>query len=262
MKKSRTNCESLVKKCLFKQDISHILAIKWGIDHEHNGRTEYIHQLEHVHQQFKVSCAGLMILPSFQHLEASPDGLTECACCGKGLLEIKCPFSYKTGTPDDMIGKRGSFLNHQGLVKSHKYYTQVQGQLAICDREFCDFVVWTPQKTVVQRIYKDFAFIDKLLRKLTTFYVDHVLPTHHIQDPYSSCESNTQLYCFCQEQEHGEMIECENTDCQYQWFHFSCVGINQAPIGSWYCHDCQHNESSTNAMSNPRSAKTKSPCIR
>ena len=70
-----------------------------------------------------------MIHPSLPRLGASPDGLTECECCGKGLLKMKCPFSYKTGTPDDMIGKRGSFLNHQGLVKSHKYYTQVQGQL-------------------------------------------------------------------------------------------------------------------------------------
>ena len=41
VKKNRTNCESLVKKCLFEQDISHIPAIKWGIDHEYNGRTEY-----------------------------------------------------------------------------------------------------------------------------------------------------------------------------------------------------------------------------
>ena len=129
-----------------------------------------------------------MIHPSFPHLGASPDGLTECACCGKGLRD--CPFSYKTGTPDDMIGKRGSFLIHQGLLKSHKYYTQIHGQLAICD-----FVVWTPQKTVVQIIYKDFAFIDKLLRKLTTFYVPELM-THHIQDPHSSCESNTHLYCF------------------------------------------------------------------
>ena len=247
VKKNGTSCESLVKKCVVKTDISHIPAIKWGIDHENEGRIEYIHQLEHVHQQFVVSCAGLIIHPSFPHLGASPDGFTECACCGKGLVEIKCPFSYKNGTPDDMIGKRGSFLNHQGLVKSHKYYTQVQGQLATCDREFCDFVVWTPQKTIVQRIYKDFAFIDKLFRKLTSFYVEHVLPellTRHIQEP-RSCESDTHLYCFCQEQEHGDMIECENTDCQYQWFHFSCIGINQAPIGSWYCHDCQRSESSS-----------------
>jgi len=171
-KKSKTSCDSLVRTCLIKKDIGHVPAIKWGIDHESDGKREYFNQHKGIHQEFKVTNSGLIINPSFVHLGASPDGLTECTCCGKGLLEIKCPFAYKSGTPCDMIGKRGSFLNHQGLVKSHKYYTQVQGQLAICNREFCDFVVWTPQKTFVQRIYKDYAFIDRMLSKLTTFYVE------------------------------------------------------------------------------------------
>ena len=241
VKKSQTNCESLVKKFLIKKDISHIPAIKWGIDHESDGRTEYIRQMTDLHQQFKCIDAGLVINPLFPHLGASPDGFTECKCCGKGILELKCPFSCKEGIPDDLIGKRGSFMTQHGLMKTHKYFTQVQGQLSVCNREFCDFVVWTPQKTTIQRIYQDYSFIEKLLKKLTSFFVDYMLPellTHHIQQPFSNKE-NTELYCFCQQQEHGNMIQCDNRGCQYQWFHFSCIGMDEAPEGSWYCPECQ-----------------------
>ena len=160
-----------------------------------------------LHQQFKCTDAGLVINPLFPHLGASPDGFTKCKCCGKGILELKCPFSCKEGIPDDLIGKRGSFMTQHGLMKTHKYFTQVQGQLSVCNREFCDFVVWTPQKTTIQRIYQDYSFIEKLLKKLTSFFVDYMLPellTHHIQQPFSNKE-NTELYCFCQQQEHGNM---------------------------------------------------------
>ncbi|CAH0519349.1 unnamed protein product [Peronospora belbahrii] len=26
---------------------------------------------------------------------------------------------------------------------------------------------------------------------------------------------------------------------QYEWFHFSCVGLTDQPAGKWYCHDCK-----------------------
>ena len=88
------------------------------------------------------------------------DLLSVSKCCGKGILELKCPFSCKEGIPDDLIGKRGSFMTQHGLMKTHKYFTQVQGQLPVCNWEFCDFVVWTPQKTTIQRIYQDCFFIE------------------------------------------------------------------------------------------------------
>ena len=242
VKRKQSNCTSLLKKILSQKDISHIPAIRWGIEHEEDGRSEYINQMRISHQQFECRSAGLVVNPLFPQLGASPDGFTKCECCGTGLVEIKCPFSCKEGVPDDLIGRRGSFMNQQGLVKGHRYYTQVQGQLSICGEEFCDFVVWTPKKTFVQRIHKDFPFIEKLQRKLTTFYVDHMLPelmTHLIQEPPSDCDTSTKLYCFCQEEEYGSMIQCSNTACPYEWFHFQCVGVVQAPAGSWYCSECQ-----------------------
>ena len=73
-----------------------------------------------------------MINPQYPHLGASPDGFIKCSCCGEGVIEIKCPFSVKDGMPEELHKKMGSFLNQVGIVKTHKYYTQIQGQLEIC----------------------------------------------------------------------------------------------------------------------------------
>jgi len=45
-----------------------------------------------------------------------------------------------------------------------------------CGKQYCDFVVWTQQGILVERIEEDTNFIEGLFRKLTKFYVDHVLP--------------------------------------------------------------------------------------
>ncbi len=55
-------------------------------------------------------------------------------------------------------------MNHTGLIRSHRYYTQVQGQLEITQKPFCDFIVWTPNDLFVQQIYKDTMFIETSLK--------------------------------------------------------------------------------------------------
>jgi hypothetical protein len=48
-----------------------------------------------------------------------------------------------------------------------------------------------------------------------------------------------EVYCICQKvTQELEMIQCDNDNCKYKWFHFSCVGIEVAPEGKWFCSDC------------------------
>lgn len=53
-------------------------------------------------------------------------------------------------------------------------------------------------------------------------------------------DADNNLYCFCQRVSFGEMIGCDNDDCKYEWFHWSCVGITAPPKDDevWYCNDC------------------------
>ncbi len=38
-----------------------------------------------------------------------------------GLIEIKCPFSIQDGKVNDMLKRKGSFMNDTGLILSHRY---------------------------------------------------------------------------------------------------------------------------------------------
>lgn len=61
-----------------------------------------------------------------------------------------------------------------------------------------------------------------------------------LDGPGNGEDADYNLYCFCQRVSFGEMIGCDNDDCKYEWFHWSCVGITSPPKDDeiWYCPDC------------------------
>lgn len=42
-----------------------------------------------------VENSGMVINPLWPFIGASPDGTITCKCCGRGVLEIKCPYCYR-----------------------------------------------------------------------------------------------------------------------------------------------------------------------
>ena len=48
-------------------------------------------------------------------------------------------------------------------------------------------------------------------------------------------------YCLCQNVSFGDMVACDNDDCPYEWFHWSCVGLKSEPNGTWFCPVCTEN---------------------
>ncbi|EJT98799.1 hypothetical protein DACRYDRAFT_57152 [Dacryopinax primogenitus] len=47
-------------------------------------------------------------------------------------------------------------------------------------------------------------------------------------------------YCFCRKPSWGEMIGCEDDDCDFQWFHIGCVNVSDPDMfDKWYCETCQ-----------------------
>ena len=78
---------------------------------------------------------------------ASPDGLVECSCCGTGTIEIKCPYKFRSKNLMEAAQDPKFYLETVGgqlrLKTSHNYFCQIQGQMAISGKTFCNFVVWT-----------------------------------------------------------------------------------------------------------------------
>ncbi|KAE8145843.1 inhibitor of growth proteins N-terminal histone-binding-domain-containing protein [Aspergillus avenaceus] len=49
---------------------------------------------------------------------------------------------------------------------------------------------------------------------------------------------DTKVYCTCRSVSHGDMVACDNDHCEFEWFHWKCVGLTREPAGKWYCPQC------------------------
>ena len=148
VRKESTDPEPLVKQIMGYElsDLSHVPAIKWGVQNECVARQRYTDLMSAEHKGFACSLTGLWVNPLYPHMGVNPDGVITCNCCGQGLLEIKCPFSAKDHT--FVNSKTCNFLIDTGYLNlKHRYYTQVQGQLLVTGRSFCDFLSGLHQVT-------------------------------------------------------------------------------------------------------------------
>ncbi|KAG9131734.1 hypothetical protein Leryth_009469 [Lithospermum erythrorhizon] len=55
-------------------------------------------------------------------------------------------------------------------------------------------------------------------------------------------DPNEPTYCVCNQVSFGDMIACDNENCQGgEWFHYACVGLTPETRfkGKWYCPSCR-----------------------
>ena len=127
--------------------------MQWGNDTEPQARSAY----EFITGK-RVQVVGMFKLANLAGSHASPDGLVD----NDGLIEIKCP---NTAT-------------HIETLKTEKvdpkYITQMQWQMALTDREWCDFVSYDPRmpedlSLFVKRVPRDPQMIGDLMKQVTEF---------------------------------------------------------------------------------------------
>lgn len=106
-------------------------SMQWGIDHEDAAKQVY------------TSRTNKEIIPcSFiefnQFTGGSPDGLI----AETGMIEIKCP--YNSGVhAKNLINSKNTALDFKANYK--EYYWQVQSNLMVTGRAWCDFVSYDPR---------------------------------------------------------------------------------------------------------------------
>lgn len=155
-----------------------IPALKYGQDMEPTAREAYEKATGNI-----VSETGFWTNSKCMWLGGSPDGIVTCKSGQKGLLEIKCPYSARTESIDEFMGRKDCYLQFGGLDglvhlnQSHNYYYQIQGCLHILDYDWCDFVVYTPVDLHVERITKNPSFIATMVKRLKEFYIRFILPS-------------------------------------------------------------------------------------
>jgi len=126
-------------------------AMKWGTETEPQARAMY--ELKSGYDVKEVA-----FIEHNEFIGVSPDGLVTAV----GMLEIKCPTTItqiKRALTDDY---------------SKDYYTQIQCQLWVAEREWCDFVSFDPRLDVnagylLQRVARNDEFIKGMETKSNDF---------------------------------------------------------------------------------------------
>lgn len=136
-------------------------ALQHGIDNESAARSAYAKAV-----WADVTECGFILHPRIERAGASPDALVG----DEGIAEIKCPFNGAVHVETLM----------KGMPEDHKY--QIQMQLAVTGRKWCDFVSYDPRlpeeyQLYIQRIDRDDLFIATLEEMILTFLkeVDEVV---------------------------------------------------------------------------------------
>lgn len=123
--------------------------MEWGVENEPYAVAAY-EQLNGA----KTEVVGFVWPDDHERYGCSPDRLVG----DNGLLEVKCP------KPETLIEY------HVGGVFPDDYRQQVQGQLMITGRDWCDFLAFHPQLAPFQvRVERDNAYIAKMIVALDEF---------------------------------------------------------------------------------------------
>ncbi|CAH1382766.1 unnamed protein product, partial [Tenebrio molitor] len=125
--RSTTSCQNMVKRllyCTFKGN----RYTRWGTEHESLAIEEF-----------------------------------ELKYDNNALIEVKCPANCVDVSPEEGIERKlikfaEMKQNKMYLKRTHPYFYQVQGQLAITQKDVCFFVIWTPKGIMVEEICRDKIF--------------------------------------------------------------------------------------------------------
>ena len=141
--------QRLIKEICYPEAFSFTsTATQWGCQHEKPACEAYMKIMQNLHEGFIIEDSGLVLNSEWPHLGASPDGLVSCAC-GRGVVEIKCPYTQCHDEVETVADEKGSCLKKSEesdavyLDSVHAYYYQTLTLMSLCKVEYCDFCVCT-----------------------------------------------------------------------------------------------------------------------
>ena len=163
-------------------------ATEWGRRNEELALKQYQQQQYDLgNESFYYCQSGFVICKEYPFLGASPDAVVYDPTFRDsfGLAEVKCPYSSKHLTPSQACEKKdfcselkevdGNQLVQ--LKRNHKYFFQIQGQMAVTGRSWCDFIIYTEKGLAVERIlFDDELWKTEMLPKLIDFFDNCLAP--------------------------------------------------------------------------------------
>lgn len=179
-RKDSTCPDKLVEKIFGETKSFDNEALAWGRKQEMVAKKRYkAHMKLKQKKNVKVLEKGLVVCTSWSYVGASPDGVVSSEE-RTVLLEIKCPYKWRKSKildacKDDDFYCTSDENGNISLKSNHRYFTQVQGQMGVCNIDLCHFVVHTLEDFVVIPVKYDQIFWQELLEKIKLFYTTYVV---------------------------------------------------------------------------------------
>lgn len=154
-------------------------SLAWGRKHEPIAKKKYSALQRLQKKKTKMDDVGLFLCPNYGYLGASPDGIV-IEDMNKTLIEVKCPYKWRNCTVLEACESKDFYCvckNDEIVLKStHRYYTQIQGQMFVTGIHSCQLLIYTLKDLVVITINYDENFCAEMVSKLECFYKKNVLP--------------------------------------------------------------------------------------
>ena len=176
------------------------------------------------------------------------------AACGVRVVEVKCPITLRDGNMSSLdwmvVESDGKFR----LRITHRHYYQVQMQLFVTNREYCDIVVWSPGMLYIERIVPDSEWWAEKSKQGMLFHAKCVMPelcmkyftTKSVLMPSNGVvqSGSTSKYCICGGEDDGQkMICCDNehlcTVVPCQMFKGKTCAEGQVVLSTVQKRDCK-----------------------
>uniref|UniRef100_A0A224YV02 Nuclease n=1 Tax=Rhipicephalus zambeziensis TaxID=60191 RepID=A0A224YV02_9ACAR len=162
------------------RDISHVPAVKYGIANEAVAAVRYEEVLKAMGHNVTVSTCGLLLNPAFPWLGASPDRIVyDPLELSFGVVEIKWPYSLRDTKREELVGL--SFCSEltdadPKLSREHHYYSQLIGQMGVSELSWGDFVIFSKNFILIERVRLNKNEWEVMKGKLQNFDFSTLLP--------------------------------------------------------------------------------------
>ena len=102
--------------------------------------------------------------------------------------------------------------------------------MSVCKLSKIDFFNFSPANGGSSSLYVQVPIDNQFLQceifpKVLRYFQNILLPeimTRKLEPDFENCRK---FYCHCQRPSFGQMIGCDNSNCEKEWFHYRCVGL-------------------------------------
>ena len=101
-------------------------ALLWGQEHEETAIRDYMKSIRKCHVNLRCTSMGLVLYQELPFIAGRVDGVLTCDCCPSTLVEVKCPYSFRSRSLKT-FGHELRYLDGElKLKREHTYFTHVK----------------------------------------------------------------------------------------------------------------------------------------